>query len=415
MKRRTYVATAAAIAVAGCMSADDDDPGNESPTNDSATDDEPVDDDTETETESTDAETDSFDDFEDLDAWSAVVGSLSADEEESYTGSQSALLEADEEGDQVRIVRELDDPTDFTDRHPGLAMATPEGGETLIQLLDDDGGRIDFRQYVGGGLPFARGNFGIAEVDDDPDLSEIVEIQIAFWVGSDGGGELRVDDLHTVDRPNAGQVMIHLDGGYETHHTFARPLLEEHDYPAAAFVPTGRLPEEDEHDGDRLTEGQLEELADDGWVVGSQAAHGDDLTALEDRSQEDEIADARDWLADNGYDAGYFSYPGGRYDEETIALVEEHHDLAFAGRYPAHGYVTNPYLCSRVSDPTADDARRILELTAEYGGITTLAYYRLEEEESREAFEETLEAVSELEGNDLEVITPADLESSYVV
>ncbi|WP_254766876.1 polysaccharide deacetylase family protein [Salinilacihabitans rarus] len=419
MKRRKYLAAATAAAVlAGCAGGEEtDDPTNETDNDEESTnetdDEEESTSETDEETEeSTGADVETFDDFEDLDAWETVMGSLSADEERYYDGSQSALLEAATGDQQVRIVRELDSTEDFSGMRPGLAMTAETTVDPVIQLIDDDGNRIDFRQELDGGLPMTRCNFGVAEVDGDPDLSEVAEIQIALWTGTEYEGRLWVDDLHFVPTPETGKVMLQFDGGYETDYTSALPLLDEYGYPATSFITTGRLRGDEEHDGDRLVEDHVGELADAGWTIASHTAHGTILTDPGERDREAEVADAKEWLEDEGFEDGarFFSYPGGQYDVETYELVEEYHDVAFAGRYPAQGYAANPLLCSRVTDPGPDEARRALDLTAEFGGITSLCYYRLDGG-SRSALEAALAHLSDLEeAGEVEVITPTEFE-----
>ncbi|RQG97823.1 polysaccharide deacetylase family protein [Natrarchaeobius chitinivorans] len=432
MNRRKYLAAAAATAaLAGCLGGDesdteptDDDPeddADDDPEDDA--DDDPEDDaddtepeeETEDEDEDEDEEIEQVDDFEDLDRWEVVVGSLTADEERSYTGSQSALLEAEAEEEGVRIVRELDEPRDFSEMRPGVAMASSATAAPIIQLADSDGDRIDFRQQVHSDTPLTRSSFGIANVDGDPNLTDITEIQIIRWTGEEYETQLWVDDLHFVPAPEQGTVLLQFDGGHETDYTDALPVLEEYDYQATSFVTTGRLREEEDHDGDRLTHDQLAELDDAGWTIASHSAHGSNLASPpEDREQEDEISDARAWLEDNGYEDGadYFSYPQNKYNGETLELVEEHHELGFAGRFPSQGYAANPALCSRVINPDADEARAALETTSEWGGITAIVFYELDAE-SLSALEATAEY---LDGSDeLEVIGPDEMAAEYVI
>ncbi|PCR91349.1 polysaccharide deacetylase family protein [Natrinema ejinorense] len=399
MKRRTYLSGALAVALAGCSSTDEsDETGNGGTDGDSGD----------------ESEVESFDDFETLDAWEAVLGSLSADEDRAATGSQSARLESGDD-DQSRIVRELSEPRDLSGTRPALAMATETAADFVIQLLDEDGDRIEFRQRILGGTPLVHCNFGIAAVDGDPDLSAVTEVQLLRWTGEDDKGAVWVDDLRFVSAPDTGTVVLQFDGGYETDYTRALPVLEEYDYPAVSFVTTGRIRENDGDEGDHLVREQVSELSDAGWTIASHSAHGTDLADPPDgRDPEAEIRDAIAWLEDNGFEEGarYFSYPLGRYDGETLDLVAEHHDLAFAGRYPSQGVATNPHLCSRVTDPDLERARSVLELTAEWGGITSLAFGELDAD-SQSTLEATVEHLNELESaGDLEVVLPADLDVS---
>lgn len=425
MRRRTYIASATALSVgaSGCLGLGEGGPGEENETtNETDTEDvseEPV----ETEGNDSDEEPadesialETIDDFEDIAAWDVAIGSLSGVDEPVYEGSQAALLEASGAEEQVRISRLFDEPIDLSGMSPGLAVRSEETVVPVIQVIDADGDRIDFKQEVDGG-PFVRANFGIGAVEGDPDLSEVAQINVVAWIGEERSARLWIDDLYAVERSEEGIVLLSFEGGYETTYTNGFPVLDSYDLPATVFVPTDRVRGGDHHEGDRLTEDQLDELQGAGWTIGSYAAHGLDLTALEgDRTPESELADAVEWLEENGYEdgAGYLAYPNGEYDQEVYDLAEEYYDLAFVGRYPAQGSIVNPSLASRVPDPSADEASRALEWTAEYGGITVLSYFALEE--SLGAFESAVEQLADLEGSgDVRVALPPDLESEYVV
>ncbi|WP_254524916.1 polysaccharide deacetylase family protein [Natrinema caseinilyticum] len=400
MKRRTYLSAAIATALAGCSSSEES--GNEGPND-------------EQEGSDKNGESIAFDDFENLEAWSAPLGTLSADESRTYAGSQSAKLESGSDN-QFRIVRELSEPTDLSGMRPSLAMSTEHEADVVVQLLDDDENRMVFRQQVHSGTPLVQTNFGVATVDGDPDLSAIREVQLLRWTGDDDKGAVWVDDLRFVSAPDTGKVMLQFDGGYESDYTHALPVLREHDYPAVSFITPSRIRDDERATGDHLLRGQLDELADAGWTIASHSMHGLDLTSLSGRDPEAEILDAKEWLEEEGFEDGaqYFAYPLGMYNGDTLELVSEHHDLAFAGLYPSQGIATNPHLCSRVSGPDAGAAKSMLDLTAEVGGITSLAFGRLDEG-SRSTLAEVIGHLSELESaGDLEVIGPSDMVESYV-
>ena len=402
MRRRTYLATTAAtattLAVAGCMGGDDADDAEEN-----GEDDDPG----ETHPDAAGV----FDDFEDLEAWETLLGSMSGDDAHT-TGSQAALLTGSTEDEQVRIRRQLDEPADFSAVLPAMTLATEnQWAVPYLQLHDADGDRMDFRGRVNGGVGPTACNFGLTNVEGEPDLSEVTEIQVLYWLGEETEGELWVDDLHFTPRPETGKVMIQLVGGYETHYTTALSILESHDLPAAAFVPTGRIRSFDDAEGNRLTEDQLAELDDAGWTIASNGAHGLDLTTLEDRDPADEIADAQAWLEDNGYEDGsrYFAFPGNNYDAASMDLVADHHDLAFTSGFSNVGYATNPHNVPRLDSPSEPLARDALDWTAELGSITTIAFYTLQEE-GPAALEATAEHLADLEAaGDVEVVLPGDL------
>lgn len=429
MNRRRYLATGLVVALAGCTElgspdeADtengvDDGTDDESDSNgdDDADDGDDHDEEEEEEEETHDDElVGTFDDFEDLDAWYALddIGSITADTEYVYEGSQSARLEHDD--GQVRVRRSLDEPIDVRGVVPGLATTAQDRGSILIQLQDEDGDYLEFSQQVMDGMPLARHNFGLTRVRGDPDLSEIIVLQIIHW----GDEPLWVDDFHFVPKPDTGRVMLQFHGGYEAHYTEALSILEEYDLPATAFVPTGRLRPDQAAEGDRLTYDQVGELASAGWTIGSHSAQGSQLADADSVGDdlESNVVDPIDWLEEEGYadDGLYFAFPGSVYHEAAYELVQENYDLAFAGQSPAQGYAANPHLCSMVANPDPNEAVDVLEWTAEWGGITTLAFFQMEDEEVVTALENAAAALAELvEAGDLQVITPEQMADEFV-
>ena len=406
MKRRSYLAGVAATTLAGCTA---------SPIPDNTTVDwegtgtdgeEPID---------GPAEGETFDDFEDLSEWTVVEGSLyRVEDDEHATGDQSAFLEVGESG-SVRISRELSPPVDLSGMSPGLAMATDSPVSPYIQVNTADGGRFDFRQRSGANRSLVRKTFGIGDVSGLPDMGAVTGI--AIGLRGEEGTQLWIDDLHFVDRPARGRVLLQFDGGFENHYTNAFPLVDEYGYPATTFVPAARIREDVDHDGTRLTENQLDTLFGAGWTIGSYTMRGLDLTDQSDAEREAELGDAAERLAEFGFGDGsrYVSFPLGRYDDGILSLAADHYDLGFAGAYPAQGRATNPLLCSKYPHPDVEDAKEVLDLTAQFGGITALNYANVGDD-SVETLEEVLSSLHELESEgELEVITLAEFEEQFVV
>jgi peptidoglycan/xylan/chitin deacetylase (PgdA/CDA1 family) len=465
MDRRTYLATAtgATLALAGCTELggpgeDDDDHDDDDHEDDDVDtgngengDDENGDDENEEDETGDDDLVGTFDDFEDLDEWEAFqdIGAIEADTEEVYEGSQSARLIPDSDG-QVRVRRELDDPIDISDVVPGIAMTAEDGGMVRLQLQDEDGDYVEYSQQVLSDMPLARHNFGPTRVRGDPDIENITILQIIRWFGNgeaeadldeddlegnetddepedeqleegDGGDEsagdqMWVDDFYFVPKPDQGKVMLQFHGGFESHFLEAYPRVSEYDFPATTFVPTGRLREDEAADGDRLTHDQVEELADAGWTIGAQPANGAQLQTVEPDMLEEVVTEPAEDLEDAGYDgARFFAFPGSQYTGDSYELVQETYDLAFAGQAPAQGYAANPHLCSTVSNPSAGEAESLLEWTAEHGGITSVAFYQLEDSDAIGGLEETLAQLDEhVDEDNLEVITPEEMADEYV-
>lgn len=407
MRRRVYLvsATAAAVGIAGCGAFAGDENGDDDDDRNGGSED-PV-------------AIEQLDDFEDLDRWETVMGALSGSGERVFEGNQSAVLEANG-AEQIRISRTFEDPIDATGMNPGMAVANDGIVDPTIQLIDGSGDWFEYRQLIHANTPFDRYNFGLGRVVGDPDPSAIEEINIVRWVGDEPEtvGPLYIDDLHLVPRPSEGMVVLQFAGGHETTYTHARPTVDEHDLEATAFVPPAWLRQDESEEGNRMTVGQLESLADAGWTIASQTYRDQLMTGLNPDEQEADIVTAVEWLEDNGYAEGarFLSYPAGRYDESSLELANQHHDLAYAGAYPSHGHILRPALTPRVLNPDVEAATRALDLTATYGGLTSLAFYGLQEDEEVEAMEAAVEALADhVAAGDLQVVTPATVADEYVL
>lgn len=407
MDRRTYLATSAVVAIAGCTElggpgeTKPDDGGNQTTGGGGGGG---------NKSPNYPEMAGTFDDFENTDKWELVAGSASPDSRRAYKGSQSIRMTTVPGEGQARIVRELEDPIDCTKVSPGLAVASSGATAPLIQLIDDDGNRVDYRANVAPDVNMLRGNFGVTHVEGEPKMGEITEIQIAYIAGGSSDSGLWIDDLHFVPRPTTGKVMLQFDGGFETDRTRAMPLLKEYGYSATSFISPNRLREGKDVEGSRLTEDQVEKLSKSGWTIGSHTANARILTGLEDGEKEKQISEAVEWLKDNDYSPSYFSYPGGKYDQRSLELVSKYHDMGFIGRYCAQGYAATPSLWSRVTHPSAESARKILDTTAKMGGITALTYYELSDGAYGD-FRSAVGYIKELENaGDIEVIMPSDAE-----
>ncbi|WP_121744312.1 polysaccharide deacetylase family protein [Natronorubrum halophilum] len=395
MKRRAYLATAAAVTVAGCsaLSSSDDADKDDNDKDDNEPSD-PVNEDP-----------GSFDEFEDLSKWTVMEGSLTADEERTYAGSQSARMESDGSEDRIMIKREFDSPRDLSDEFPALAFTSDHDVNPVVQLADTDGNRLLLQCAVNADDPFTRHDLGIVDTAGTPDLSSINHTKISVWAG-DRELSLWCDDYHFVERPDTGKVLLQFPENTTEVGSEAAPLLAEHDIPATVFVNTDYV-----GSSGYLSSTDLESLQSDGWTVASGGATGTDITQHDADRQEAEISDAAAWLGDHGFDDAYFSYGLNRYDESALELVEEYHDLAFVGGYAGHGNVTNPYLAPRAATPDADEATQLLEWAAEYRMITTLSYRSLE----GVSFEAMLSTLADLESaGEIDVVTPDDIMSDYL-
>lgn len=412
MQRRTYLAIAATLPLAGCTEMQtssktqkDGPPSDEPATDDVA--DSPKDD---------PGMVGTVDDFEELAAWDAVAGTLSPAPDRSVLGTQSARLEIPGEEPNTRLTRRFSTPLDCSAVAPGLAVASDNLVVPWLRLVDVDGNSADFRRGIKGGLPLVRYNFGVKEIADGFDPSAVETIHLLVWTGEGATETVWFDDLHFVPRPERGKVMIQFDDAHVTDYTEALPILEEYGYPAVSFVPTDYVDHGEVAGDPKLTTDQVRELHDAGWCIANHTISHEDLPTLSADEQAAEIRGGQRWLRERGFDTGadYFAYPFGAYDGTTLEIVAETHDLAFGGGPPAQGYVTNTTLAPRIGEPTPEQSRTAIEYTASMRGITSLFFHRLEGEQLAN-FEATVELINEYESTgEIDVILPKDLERSFV-
>lgn len=395
MKRRSYLATTVAtIGVGGCLGNVDDDAASGEHGSDRVKKISPG----------------TLDDFEDLSRWTVDGGEISAVSNRAGNGSQSCQITASESEPRAQMTIQFSEPVDCSSIVPGLLCRSPSTIYPRIQFFDSSGGRVDFRSAVAGGIPLHRTSFGIEAVTKDLDLSRIEQVRISLWVGDDDSGTIMIDELFLVPRPDSGKVLIQFDDGYETDYTEAFPILEQYEYPATTFINP-------EYVGtDRsLSLEQIYELDAAGWCVGSHAYEHSRLAEQNQQEQEAQIRDAKEWLLERGFERGadYFAYPFSSFNQQTLELVDKYHSLGFAAGWPVNGSISNRTLCPRVGDPSFDQARAILDQTAEYRGISTLFYHDLGGEDLTE-FESTISHLYELESaNELDVILPSELEREF--
>ncbi|KDE58420.1 polysaccharide deacetylase [Halostagnicola sp. A56] len=414
MNRRAYLAmtasAASSLCLAGCAGTEPLDSSNADSTDDGRSDREgPV------TPASGVVEPGSEDDFEDLSRWTADAGSLSVDPDRAFVGSQSARLTIGSSATTGRISKTFDEPVDVSNVVPGVAITAETVVSPWLRLLDANGNRIDYRRTVTGGLPFMRYNFGIDVLDDSFDETAVTEVHLQLWAERGTERTIWFDDLHFVPRPETGKVMIQFDDTHVTDHTEAMPLLSEYGYGAVTFVNPNYVGK-DVAGFERLSESQLADLHDAGWCLSNHTDTHADMPTLERDAQERELRRGKAWLEERGYEEGakYFAYPFGNFDATTVELVDEYHEIGYAGGYPVQGYTSNTALASRISEPDREQAQVAFERTARMPGITSVFYHELEGE-FRTDFEDMLEVLHEYESaGEIDVILPPDVEQEFL-
>lgn len=143
-------------------------------------------------------------------------------------------------------------------------------------------------------------------------------------------------------RPGGGdakRVALTFDDGHRDFYTNVLPVLREFDAPATAFVVTDFLDDANRreqvmntgHLYDALTTDQVHDLAASDLVrVGNHTRTHHDLGAHAERDiLEAEIVGAKRGLEERfGVTVDRFCYPNGGYNEASLDIVRESHDLA---------------------------------------------------------------------------------------
>lgn len=128
-------------------------------------------------------------------------------------------------------------------------------------------------------------------------------------------------------------VALSWDGGWETVHSRALPILQQHGMVSTVYVTTwfvSRLatplvPQP------ALTWDQVGELADAGWEISNHTRTHPRLSDVSATRLEHEVLGAKQDLVDRGFAAPGFAYPFSHADPRAAAVVETHHWYARGG------------------------------------------------------------------------------------
>lgn len=402
------IAAAGVVGLAGCSSSlggspDPTDSGNGTPSNTT------TDDGT---TEASLSQTELVDDFEDLSKWSVQSGALHPDKDVTFAGSQSARL--DHGRNPVRLTRSVD--MDLTKRDLSLAFRMESSGNAVPQIIlyapDSENALLlgeGVRQEANGA--WIRLDVGARNVNGLPDLSNVQHIEIRV---RGGGPETKfwVDDLRSVPSPESGKALLFFDDGRTSAYSEAYPVLKEYDMPATVPVITGQV-----GDQGRASLDQLKELQSAGWEMCSHTSSHTSLHDISRLTAEQEIANAKQWLVDNGFETGsrWLAYPYGGWNEAVANFAQKHHDLAFrymGSRSIGSSQVTQPMTVSRGDASDLELAKRMVDLGDLYNDLEMFAFHDVGSKgkmtTSRAEFEEF---AAYLEDSSLDVVTPSTVYS----
>jgi peptidoglycan/xylan/chitin deacetylase (PgdA/CDA1 family) len=177
--------------------------------------------------------------------------------------------------------------------------------------------------------------------------------QLAFLARSGKRG-ISTGQAVAADNDLDDAVAITFDDGCASDLAVAAPKLAEHGWTATFYVTVDHV--------DRpgfLSRGDVRELADRGFEIGSHALTHRYLTGLDAAELDSELLDSRHWLEDViGRDVRHFSCPGGRWSQQVAErAAESGYESVAVSRPVANTPGSDPFQLGRFAVTTATDAR----------------------------------------------------------
>lgn len=223
-----------------------------------------------------------------------------------------------------------------------------------MSLYEDTRQQLLYITSESGGLPIPEGytvpTLMYHAVSDDmwgfPELfvspSEM-EAQLQYLT-ENGFTPIHFSDLAYIDQIEK-PVLLTFDDGYLDNYTELFPLLQKYNCKATIFVITGSLGVNEHY----MTWEQAKEMADSGLVsIQSHTVNHPELDTLTKNDQANEMMQSKlDILYHIGREPYVLCYPTGRYNVDTLTLMEGRYD--FGLKMTGNIYITgqNPFEVNR--------------------------------------------------------------------
>lgn len=346
--------------------------------------------------------------FEDLGRWSAANdGAVDADGDVRFAGTQSLAFEGTGRSAAVGDYRA--DPIDLSDEHLSIAanFKEPVGLDRIYLIAEapDNENRIAWKLQYSTGLEWQRHDLAVLDTEGEPDFADVRRLNVVVNAPEDADVAFRLDDLRAHPRPDTGKVLFRFDGCHREHYERYFPVLEDRDYPGMATVTRDLVSVDDE---DRMSVRQLLDLQDAGWEFPNHTTTGQDVRELSPDEFRADVEAMNGWFEEYGIERGtdLFVYPYGLYDGESLEVVDEQFDLAFATGGQTTYPPTNPLTVRSVAaDVDLERTETAIDRAAAHRSVAVL---RFEDELSGEEFEAVVDRVADVEDR-IEVVSGTDL------
>lgn len=131
----------------------------------------------------------------------------------------------------------------------------------------------------------------------------------------------------------AKPIILTFDDGYEDFYTNAYPILQEFNYKATVFIPTGLIEKTP-----YLTWPQIQLMSTQGLITfGAHTVNHYNLTAILSDESWTEISQSKEELQDRlGIPINFFSYPGGSLNNLVVSQVQKAGFIGAVGTWSSH-------------------------------------------------------------------------------
>lgn len=353
-------------------------------------------------------------DFEDLGAWDAIHGEISAAPEAARSGTQAALLESDGGVAKMRLI--LPEALDLRDWDVSLAVKPERVDRFMVEYLAPD----SQHKLTSVRFPPQGHEDGWFRVDagyehkpyDEPDLSEVTQINVVLDVPDGEPARVHVDDLRRTPAADNGKAVIAFYGGRDSHWEIGADRLERRGWPAAVAVTPRRI-----GGSGRMDVDQLRQLRDRDWDVGAYP-RGHDLAAQSEQRQRSILESARADLEEQGFEDGarhYFSPTWREMTTTTHGVVRDVFDSGYLRGGCTSGVPpTGPHTVSAIWGPALyNGVRRHINLCDQYKKLVVLRIPEIVEESEKTqnnmSIDEFEHLLDHIETRGLDVVTPSQL------